>query len=390
MSSFGVAVEAALPGVSTSNVTPVLSNLKCTAHADGTLTVQATDLISGILYLVSGATVEEPGACILQSQSVSRIVREHRGDNVSVHAGKNDSVVIRIVGPDGSQDGAEYELSGFDPTTFPDSADLLGDAQPVAVVTAGDLRRMVARTRFAIAKDKEKDSHYDFRAPLIEVRPATAPGASDGSPRVLVVCTDGTRLGLAECVPSSIDPAIEEGKKAVGALASLRALDLCLSALADDGEAVKLYFTNALVVCETPTTTVFMRQVEARFPPYQQFFPKAHDGEFRGVSEFFAAARRASFTVDGEAKRVDVEFGPVARFVGVGETRGRSEITAPLADWTGPAMKFGLAHDYLEQMNRAFGKEPDVVVQVSQKRPMVFRYPQGMAMLQIMPEPRGK
>src|SRR4051812_41853435 len=132
-------VSAAVPS---RDVKPILKNLKAVA-GDGRCTLMATDLEVGIRLDVQGLVIQESGEAILPAKKLIDILREARDESLTIEADPSQCVVR---GP-----SLEFEMPSEDPAQFPDFPTFT--EEKYHEISAGTLREMIQRTRFAAADE---------------------------------------------------------------------------------------------------------------------------------------------------------------------------------------------------------------------------------------------
>ncbi len=272
------------------NTIPILSNVLLRAEG-GELKLKATDLDIEISEAVP-AMVAEPGATTVPAHMIHDIVRK-LPDGAQVElATRPDGATLDI-----RSGRSKFALQMLPESDFPDLT--AGTFTHSFTLPAGDLKRLVDRTWFAISTEETRYYLNGIFFHTVEV---------GGDLRLRAVATDGHRLAQAEMVAphgSEGMPGVIVPRKTVGeiqkltddaeALVTVELSDskirLTFAAKAEDGEAapVGIVLTSKLI--------------DGTFPDYGRVIPQGNDKEMKVDRDEFAAAVDRVSTISSERGR---------------------------------------------------------------------------------------
>jgi DNA polymerase-3 subunit beta len=276
---------------------PVLTCVKLVAgESNGaggakTLTLVATDMELALQYTLTQVDIADPGIALIPAGKLSEIVNNSPDDTLTLET-TADTTTIK-----GSD--AHYKVFGYNPEEFPPISSPEGASD--FSLTAGSLRNLLDRTRFAAAREMTR---YAINGVLFEKK----------GKKLSLVATDGHRLAQTK------DDTITEGaggEKDLSAVVPIKAINLIERLLTDPEQTVSLQFKeNKLFVQvgEAGTTggvtaTMSTALVEGTFPPYGDVIPKDSDKKVMLNRErFFSAVRRAALLTNEESKGVRLAF----------------------------------------------------------------------------------
>lgn len=239
--AIGVAGRAA----SNNKVLPALGCLLLDAHADGGLTVTGTNLEQRA-YRTVGATVDRPGAVLLDKGNLAAFVSALTGEDVTITV--NDKHRAKLV-----SGRSEITLAGIDPESFPVGVDFENPAADLTLA-ADVLADAVGSVIHACAPD--------------ESRPVLA-GISwtirDG--RLTLATADGFRLAVRTVEVESAPEltlivhgrGLREAARLLGGATSAR---------------VRVDATQSTVSIDTEAGTWETRLIDGRFPDFNVIVPR--------------------------------------------------------------------------------------------------------------------
>jgi DNA polymerase III subunit beta len=269
---------------------PVLTCVKLTAGITGnvkTLTLAATDMELALQYTLTQVDISSDGVALIPAGKLSEIVNNSPDDTLTLET-TGDTTVIK-----GSD--ANYKVFGYNAEEFPPISGFEG--APDFTLSAGALRMLLDRTRFAAAKEMTR---YAINGVLFEKK----------GKKLLLVATDGHRLAQTR------DETAEGGTgRDVSAVVPIKAINLIERLLTDPEQTVSLQFKeNKLFVQVSSeaggvTATMSTALVEGTFPPYNDVIPKDSDKKVTiNRQRFESAVRRASLLTNEESKGVRLSF----------------------------------------------------------------------------------
>jgi DNA polymerase III subunit beta len=310
---------------------PVLTCVKLVAGTGSggtgakTLTVVATDMELALQYTLTQVDIATPGVALIPAGKLSEIVNNSPDDTLTLDTNQDTTV---IKGSD-----AQYKVFGYNPEEFPPVSSF--DGTPDFSLTAGSLRQLLDRTRFAAAREMTR---YAINGVLFEKK----------GKKLSLVATDGHRLAQTK------DDTIAEGGKDVSAVVPIKAINLIERLLTDPEQTVALQFKeNKLFVQISSETggvsaTMSTSLVEGTFPPYGDVIPKDSDKKVTLNRErFFSAVRRAALLTNEESKGVRLAFSSGTLSISSrAPEMGEAKIDLPI-EYTGDAIEIGFNPTYL-------------------------------------------
>ncbi len=310
---------------------PVLTCVKLVAGAGSggtgakTLTVVATDMELALQYTLTQVDIATPGVALIPAGKLSEIVNNSPDDTLTLDTNQDTTT---IKGSD-----AHYKVFGYNPEEFPPVSSF--DGSPDFSLTAGSLRQLLDRTRFAAAREMTR---YAINGVLFEKK----------GKKLSLVATDGHRLAQTK------DDTIAEGGKDVSAVVPIKAINLIERLLTDPEQTVSLQFKeNKLFVqigSETGgvSATMSTSLVEGTFPPYGDVIPKDSDKKVTLNRErFFSAVRRAALLTNEESKGVRLAFASGTLSISSrAPEMGEAKIDLPV-EYAGESIEIGFNPTYL-------------------------------------------
>ncbi len=261
------------------NTIPILSNVLLDA-SDGGLVLTATDLDLSITERTS-AEIAQPGATTAPAHTLYDIARKlPEGSQVEIDATGGDGQLHLNAGR------SRFALSALPRDDFPHMAE--GEFSHNFTVAAGDLRRLVDKTRFAISTEETR--YY-----LNGVYMHAAQG--DGVSALRAVATDGHRLARVEMpLPQGAEGlnGVIVPRKLIGELRKL--LDQ-----ADAEVAVSLSDTKIRVACGN--VVLLSKLIDGAFPDYGRVIPEHNDKMMEVDTAALAEAVDRVSTISTEKSR---------------------------------------------------------------------------------------
>jgi len=306
---------------------PVLTCVKLVAGATGntkTLTIVATDMEIALQYTLTQVDIASQGVALIPAGKLSEIVNNSPDDTLTLET-TGDTTAIK-----GSD--ANYKVFGYNAEEFPPVSGFEGS--PDFSISAGSLRTLLDRTRFAAAKEMTR---YAINGVLFEKK----------GKKLMLVATDGHRLAQTK------DDVTSEGKD-VSAVVPIKAINLIERLLTDPEQTVSLQFKeNKLFVqvsSETGgvTATMSTALVEGTFPPYNDVIPKDSDKKVTiNKDRFLSAVRRAALLTNEESKGVRLAFGAGTLSISSrAPEMGEAKIDLPV-EYAGESIEIGFNPVYL-------------------------------------------
>ena len=227
---------------------PSLAHVLLSAQGDR-LRLTATDTV---LALVSdyAARVEREGELSVDAQTLFQIARTLTQPTVHLRMATGNRLAVRC----GS---AEFNVVGLSADEFaplPTRSD-----KATMALSGGTLRRMIEETLFSVSPD---DNRYGLNGAHMEEI-----SGKDGSNRVRLVATDGSRLSWSE--------GVYEGEFGMGRkmLLPRKALGEVRKLIDLDENAWEISFGERSATFSTTGLTLMVRLVDGEFPDYRQVVP---------------------------------------------------------------------------------------------------------------------
>jgi len=224
---------------------PIAANVKLEA-ADGQLTITATDLDFS-LTMSEPAEVERPGATTVPAQLFYELVRKlPKGAELLLeHAGGEAALRLEA----GSFHGELPTLPAEEFHVFGEEA-----FDVTFTIPAGDLHRLLAKVRFAIATDETRPYLNGVYLHALEAKATSV---------LRSVASDGHRLALAE-VP------LPEGAAAMpGIIVPRKTVAEVLKLVAESGEGVEVAVSPSYIRFAVERCVLVSRLINEQFPNYE-------------------------------------------------------------------------------------------------------------------------
>jgi DNA polymerase III subunit beta len=345
---------------------PVLTCVKLVAtNTDGakTLSIVATDMELALQYTLTQVDIAKAGVALIPAGKLSEIVNNSPDDTLTLEA-EGESTVIK-----GSD--AHYKVFGYNAEEFPPIAGFEGAAD--FSITAGSLRQLLDRTRFAAAREMTR---YAINGVLFERK----------GKKVSLVATDGHRLAQTKD-----DITAEGAGKDVSAVVPIKAINLIERLLIDPEQTVALQFKeNKLFVQVSSETggiaaTMSCSLVEGTFPPYGDVIPKDSDKKVTlNRDRFLSAVRRAALLTNEESKGVRLSFGNNTLSIqSRAPEMGEAKIDLPV-EYTGEAIEIGFNPIYLMDALKVADAEQVTFEMKTPNKPGLLRSGPGLLYV-VMP-----
>lgn len=285
---------------------PILQNVKLSV-VEGQAVLMATDLEMGIRIQVEGIEAHTAGDALLPVGRFGSILRESTDEKLHIDG---DPQGLRV-----KTDRSNFQLPGGNPDEFPSMVSF--EEEKYHKVSARLLKELIRRTLFAT--DTES-SRYALGGVLLEMEPQ----------RITAVGTDGRRLAKME------GPAESVGGHQTGETMTIvpaRSMQLIERALIDPEAEIMLAARGNDVLLKSPTSLIFSRLVEGRFPRWRDVFPQRQDAVRIDITvgPMHSALRQAAIVADEDSRGIDFTFGE-GKLVLTGVTAevGESHVELPI------------------------------------------------------------
>ncbi|HTV47383.1 MAG TPA: DNA polymerase III subunit beta [Phycisphaerae bacterium] len=295
------------------------------------LSCVSTDLEATLETTLAQVDIKQDGSALLPANKLNEIV----------NSSPDETLALEVNGEKATLKGADstFTLLGYNVNEFPPISGFEGE--PDFSISAGQLKSMLDRTRFAAAREM---SRYAINGVLFERK----------AKKLSLVATDGHRLAQAR------DEVQSAGSKDHSAVAPIRAIGLLDRLLTDPEQTVQLQFReNKLFVRVLATGSnekdgvcaMFSAAlVEGSFPPYQDVIPK--DCDRKAVinrDKLLSGVRRAALLTNEESRSVRLSFSPKQLIISArAPEMGDAKLEVPV-EFSGEAIEIGFNPNYLAE-----------------------------------------
>jgi DNA polymerase-3 subunit beta len=262
------------------NTIPILANVLMDAGKDG-LRLTATDMEIAIVEEVAGVEVAREGRCTAPAATLFEIVRKlPEGATVELdHRGGDAPLALRA----GRYNTSLMALPVED---FPSMTE--GKLPHRFTVTAGLLRDLVDRTRFAISTE---ETRYYLNGIYLHAT------EGEGGKVLRAVATDGHRLARVE------EP-LPEGAEGMPGVIVPRKTVAELRKLAEEAsEEIEIRLSDTKLQVKLGFVTLTSKLIDGTFPDYERVIPKGNDRVMTVDKAAFAAAVDRVAAISSERSR---------------------------------------------------------------------------------------
>lgn len=326
-------VFGAVSGVVPSNTPmPITQDILLVVDATGVATLTGTNQREGFVHRMEVSDAD-PGVTLLPTEKVKRVLSAWADPVVEIEAADRQ---VRLLGP-----SADYEFQTPPPEQFPVPAAFV--AADYHVIEARDLKRLIARTAFAIDPVS--------RSALAGVL------AKPGDCTMTFIAADGRRAAW------QVVPATREGNPVHPRCAVSippKALALLDSHLAVEDAPVHVAFTESAAFFRTATAVITASLVSGHFP---DFSAALNGRSFRRVEmtagALSVAVRQAAVMSDEVTRSVDFRFERgLLRILGMAE--GHTATARAMAAYDGEPYELRLTPSYLVQALGSIGESQSI------------------------------
>ena len=306
------------------NTIPILSNVLLAADA-GVLAFSATDLDMEIIDQAPAA-IEAPGQITAPAHTLYEIVRK---------LPEGAEVELRYTGDDPrlqvSAGRSRFNLPVLPAGDFPVmSQDGLSSR---VGVDAGDLIRLIDKTRFAISTE---ETRYYLNGLYLHTV------TDNGVAKLRAVATDGHRLALAEMI------APEGAAGLPGVIVPRKTIQEARRLLDDCAEVVELQLSQAKVRMDFGGAILTSKVIDGSFPDYMRVIPKDNPKSLTLDNKLFAQAVDRVATISAEKSRsVKLAIEPGKMVLTVRNMEAGQAVEELEVDYDGEAFEIGFNARYL-------------------------------------------
>ena len=260
---------------------PILSNVKLEAERGG-LALTATDMDLSVVERAE-AEVSQPGATTAPAHTLYDVVRKlPEGCRVTLERAESGAEMTLRAGR------STFDLPCLPAADFPALSDEGLDHS--FVIPAGDLRRLIDRTRFAISTE---ETRYYLNGIFLH---STEEGAASC---LRSVATDGHRLARVEtALPQGAEgmPPVIVPRKTVGEVRKL------IDEL-DAEQTVEIAVSSARIRFRIGEAVLRSRLIDGTFPDYQRVIPSGNDKLLLAPTKLLSEAVDRVATISTEKGR---------------------------------------------------------------------------------------
>ena len=267
---FADLLDKAYRFVGTGSSMPILKGLLLKVTHDGELIIKASNLEQGIT--ICSDEINNNGgefSVVLPADKLRSIVKALPPRTVKLKRKLQKS------GAEIESDGVDYELNGFSVEEFPEFPELDSDQ--------------------GIKLDGE-----GFKEIIDKVSVCAAAGDQKPGLKAVLLKSDEDN-GIDFCATNTFRMALYEDKQNSGEFKLLAPANMLqiVSRVLDEDQAVRMAYDQSHILFEQDKMKVYSRQIEGKFPNYDQVIPKSYDAWAEVEKEkLMAAARRAGMIND--------------------------------------------------------------------------------------------
>lgn len=304
------------------NTIPILSNVQITAE-NNSLSLTATDLDLSIVENIE-TDIAEAGGTTVPAQTLFDIVRKlPEGADVELSLGEDPRLSLKA-------GRSNFTLACLPREDFPVMSG--GDMPHTFKVPAGELRRLIDKTRFAISTE---ETRYYLNGIYLHV-------ADGDAPCLRAVATDGHRLAQVEtALPEGAKgmPGVIVPRKAVGELRKL------IEEVADD---IEVSLSDTKIRFSFGSIVLISKLIDGTFPDYTRVIPEGNEKFLEADCHMLAEAVDRVSTISTDRTRsvkLNLESGKITLSVNSPENGTATEEVA--VSYGEDVMEIGFNSRYL-------------------------------------------
>lgn len=321
----------------------ILQNVKVVASG-GDVYLYATDTEICVRARLTGATVDQPGECLLPVQRFQQILKESKADELSITVVETpEKSAITVKGDRGRWNLALVRSNEYPSMNFVAATN--GHR-----LQAANVKTLLGRTSFA-AEDGEYH-RYTLAGVLLEFL--------DGC--ILGIATDGRRIAYVKCAGQMVGT----HSPPLFTIVPLKGIGAVSRAFAGaEGEAVITADLNK-VQFSTPDLAISVRLTEGRFVRWQDIFSMIQPA-FQvvvNVGEFASVLRQASIVTNLESRSVTLQFGQGRILVSSSTQNVGDSETEFAVEYDGDEFEVMLNPQFVIEFLNTLGSETSIVMHV--------------------------
>lgn len=304
------------------NTIPILSNVQIEA-SDNALSLTATDLDLSIVEETT-ANIGEPGATTVPAHTLFDIVRK-LPEGSDIDLSKDDDSRLSL-----KSGRSRFSLACLPREDFPVMS--AGDLPHRFELLAGDLRRVIDKTRFAISTE---ETRYYLNGVYLHL-------TSDDGEALRAVATDGHRLARVELdAPKGTSgmPGVIVPRKAVAEVRKL---------IDEFDGGVSIALSDTKIRFDMDNVVLTSKLIDGTFPDYTRVIPVNNERHIEVDCHLFAEAVDRVSTISSERTRsvkLNIEADKILLSVNSPEYGTATEEVA--ATYSGEAIEVGFNARYL-------------------------------------------
>ncbi len=261
------------------NTIPILSNILL--QADGQeIKLTATDLDIEVIE-TAPAEVAQAGATTAPAHMLYDIVRKlPDGAQLEIEQGPDDHRLSVRCGR------SQFSLQALPSEDFPDLS--TGDLDHRFTMTAGDIKQLIEKTRFAISTEETRYYLNGIYLHEVEV---------DGAALMRGVATDGHRL-------AQVQLPLPEGAAGIpGVIVPRKTVTELHKLIEDEDGEIDMALSQAKVRFSFGSVVLTSKLIDGTFPDYERVIPKDNDKTMEVDAKLFAQAVDRVSTISSEKGR---------------------------------------------------------------------------------------
>ncbi|MBX9702179.1 MAG: DNA polymerase III subunit beta [Acetobacteraceae bacterium] len=263
------------------NTIPILANVLIAAQ-DGALRLTATDMEIALVEEVAGVEVERPGRTTAPAATLYEIVRKlPDGAKVQLDQAGGDAPLALRAGR------FHTTLSVLPVEDFPSMTE--GKLPHRFALSAGQLRDMIDRTRFAISNE---ETRYYLNGIYLHV------AESEGARVLRAVATDGHRLARMQ-----VEPVPEGAAGMPGVIVPRKTVNEVRKLAEETQDEIAIRLSDTKIRFDIGTVQLTSKLIDGTFPEYERVIPRGNDKVLRVAKEAFAQAVGRVAAISSERSR---------------------------------------------------------------------------------------
>lgn len=341
------------------NTIPILSHVQIEASG-ATVKFRATDLELSVVE-ETAAMVETAGMATAPAHTLYDIVRKlPDGADVELSLDQERRRLSLQAGR------SRFALACLPNEDFPTIED--DDLPHSFTLPAGELRRLVERTRFAISTE---ETRYYLNGVYMH--------ATDDGGMLRAVATDGHRLARFEiAAPAGAErlPGVIVPRKAIGEIHRL---------LGDGERDVAVSVSDSKIRFNVGNTVLTSKLIDGSFPDYERVIPSGNDKQLEVDSKVFAGAVDRVSTISTEKSRavkLAMEGERLTLSANSPDAGSASEEIA--VSYDAPAMEIGFNSRYLMEIAAQINGESARFELSDSSAPTIIRDPEDASSLYVL------